>query len=69
MHHLLLGIDPIELGGAPFALAVDSAVELPASDIGLLLIGARVYVCHALPGMLVQMPRQWFWQKPPNQTR
>ena len=21
MHHLLLGIDPIELGGAPFALA------------------------------------------------
>ena len=23
MHHLLLGIDPTELGGAPFALAVD----------------------------------------------
>ncbi len=23
MHHLLLGIDPTELGGAPFALATD----------------------------------------------
>ena len=23
MHHLLLGIDPVELGGAPFALATD----------------------------------------------
>ena len=28
MHHLLLGIDPVELGGAPFALATDSALEL-----------------------------------------
>ncbi len=33
MHHLLLGIDPVELGGAPFALATDSALELsPASS-------------------------------------
>ena len=28
MHHLFLGIDPTELGGAPFALATDSALEL-----------------------------------------
>ena len=28
MHHLLLGIDPVELGGAPFALATDSALDL-----------------------------------------
>ena len=27
MHHLLLGINPIELGGAPFALATDMAVQ------------------------------------------
>ena len=27
MHHLLLGIDPTELGGAPFALAVDESVR------------------------------------------
>ncbi len=26
MHHLVLGIDPVELGGAPFALAIDRAV-------------------------------------------
>ena len=30
MHHLLLGIDPSELGGAPFALATDMSVWLPA---------------------------------------
>ena len=23
MHHLFLGLDPTELGGAPFALAID----------------------------------------------
>ena len=26
MHHLVLGIDPVELGGAPFALATDEAL-------------------------------------------
>ena len=31
MHHLLLGIDPTELGGAPFALAFDAALRLPAA--------------------------------------
>src|SRR3546814_3198000 len=28
MHHLLLGIDPTELGGAPFALAANSGITL-----------------------------------------
>ncbi len=28
MHHLLLGIDPTQLGGAPFALATDEAVAI-----------------------------------------
>ena len=28
MHHLLLGIDPTELGGAPFALAANSVMTL-----------------------------------------
>ena len=37
MHHLLLGIDPVELGGAPFALAVSSPVALPARSLGLSL--------------------------------
>ena len=35
MHHLLLGIDPVELGGAPFALATDSALELLARELEL----------------------------------
>ena len=51
MHHLLLGIDPIELGGAPFALAVDSAVELSTAQIGILANkGARVYVLPCIAG-------------------
>lgn len=35
MHHLLLGIDPTELGGAPFALTTNSGLTLWASEIGL----------------------------------
>ena len=31
MHHLLLGLDPTELGGAPFALTIDEAVRRPAA--------------------------------------
>ena len=51
MHHLLLGIDPSELGGAPFALAVDSAVELAAAQIGIVANkGARVYVLPCIAG-------------------
>ena len=35
MHHLLLGIDPVELGGAPFALAVDASMNVRAVELGL----------------------------------
>ncbi len=35
MHHLLLGINPVELGGAPFALATDEAVRVRAAQLGL----------------------------------
>ncbi len=51
MHHLVLGINPVELGGAPFALASDHAVELKASELGLKLnIGARLYVLPCIAG-------------------
>lgn len=33
MHHLLLGIDPVELGGAPFALASDEALLVDTVDL------------------------------------
>jgi uncharacterized 2Fe-2S/4Fe-4S cluster protein (DUF4445 family) len=47
MHHIFLNIHPRELGGAPFALAVSSALDLRASDIGLdLHPAARL---HTLP--------------------
>ena len=51
MHHLLLGIDPTELGGAPFALAVDEALRLRATDLGLPVnAGARAYVLPCIAG-------------------
>ena len=51
MHHLLLGIDPTELGGAPFALAADDAVRVRAAELGLPVDeGARAYVLPCIAG-------------------
>ena len=52
MHHLLLGIDPVELGQAPFALATSEALALAATDIGLTSIApvARVYILPLIAG-------------------
>jgi uncharacterized 2Fe-2S/4Fe-4S cluster protein (DUF4445 family) len=51
MHHLLLGIDPVELGGAPFALATDGALTIRASEIGLKLHpNARIYMLPCIAG-------------------
>ncbi|MDQ3558861.1 MAG: ASKHA domain-containing protein [Pseudomonadota bacterium] len=51
MHHLFLGIDPTELGGAPFALAVSEALHLRARDLGLPVNeGARVYTLPCIAG-------------------
>jgi uncharacterized 2Fe-2S/4Fe-4S cluster protein (DUF4445 family) len=51
MHHLLLGIDPTPLGGAPFALATDRAVRTTTAELGLIAHpGARVYVLPCIAG-------------------
>ena len=52
MHHLLLGIDPVELGQAPFALATSGALDLAASDLGLTAINpaARTYILPCIAG-------------------
>jgi uncharacterized 2Fe-2S/4Fe-4S cluster protein (DUF4445 family) len=51
MHHLLLGMNPVELGGAPFALATDEAVRVRGVEIGLALHPAtRVYVLPCIAG-------------------
>jgi uncharacterized 2Fe-2S/4Fe-4S cluster protein (DUF4445 family) len=51
MHHLFLGLDPTELGGAPFALATDGAVHRRAADLDLHVHpGARVYLLPCIAG-------------------
>jgi len=52
MHHLLLGIDPVELGQAPFALATSSSLTLPARslDLGALNAQAQVYILPCIAG-------------------
>jgi uncharacterized 2Fe-2S/4Fe-4S cluster protein (DUF4445 family) len=52
MHHLLLGIDPVELGQAPFALATSEAVSLPATALELSRMNpaAQVYVLPCIAG-------------------
>ena len=51
MHHLLLGIDPVELGGAPFALAVDAAMDVRAVELGIAINpGGRVYILPCIAG-------------------
>ena len=51
MHHLFLGIDPTELGQAPFALAVSGALQFWAHEIGIEVSqGARLYTLPCIAG-------------------
>ena len=51
MHHLLLGLSPVELGVAPFALATDESVVLQASELNLSFHpGARAYTLPCIAG-------------------
>ncbi len=51
MHHLLLGIDPIQLGGAPFALATEGSLDIFASEIDLKFNkGTRAYILPCVAG-------------------
>ncbi|MFT4133757.1 ASKHA domain-containing protein [Labrys sp. (in: a-proteobacteria)] len=51
MHHLFLGLDPTELGGAPFALTIDGAYQTRAAHLNLpLSSGAYVYVLPCIAG-------------------
>jgi uncharacterized 2Fe-2S/4Fe-4S cluster protein (DUF4445 family) len=52
MHHLLLGIDPVELGQAPFALATSGSLSLGAKELDLTAINprARVYILPCIAG-------------------
>ena len=52
MHHLLLGVDPSELGLAPFALCTNEAVKIYAEeDLGIeIALGARAYILPCIAG-------------------
>ena len=44
MHHILLGLDPTDLGAAPFTLATHAPIDLKARELGLKLHpGANVH--------------------------
>jgi len=53
MHHLMLGIDPTELGWAPFALTTNQPVRVRARELGLegkTNPGARAYFLPCVAG-------------------
>jgi uncharacterized 2Fe-2S/4Fe-4S cluster protein (DUF4445 family) len=50
MHHIVLGIDPIPLGGAPFELAVSAAVHGAAADVGIDAPNAALYLAPCIAG-------------------
>ena len=54
MHHLLMGIDPLELGQAPFALALSGSLSLDARELDLTAINpsARVYILPCIAGQV-----------------
>ena len=51
MHHIFLGISPVELGGAPFALATDTALNLRARDVDIdINHGGMIYTLPCIAG-------------------
>ncbi len=53
MHHLILGVDPTELGWAPFALATNQSLRVSAAELdlkGKVNPGARAYFLPCVAG-------------------
>ena len=51
MHHLFLGLDPVELGQAPFALAVSDSRSFAAHEVGLEMHrNAHIYTLPCIAG-------------------
>ena len=51
MHHLFLGLSPVELGGAPFALVTDQALNLPTRNLDMNInVGGVAYVLPCIAG-------------------
>ncbi|NGQ92155.1 DUF4445 domain-containing protein [Rhodobacter sp. HX-7-19] len=71
MHHLLLGIDPVELGQAPFALATSGSLSLDARDLDLTNLNraARVYVLPCIAGHVGADAAAVALSEEPNKSR
>lgn len=51
IHHLFMGFDPSELGGAPFALVTDGSIQINALEINLRIHPrGKVYVLPCIAG-------------------
>lgn len=52
MHHLFLGIDPVELGQAPFALATSGPLSMGTRELGLRALNpqAQLYMLPCIAG-------------------
>ena len=50
MHHLILGIDPTPLGGAPFPLATDLPIDCQATDVGIKCPLATLHILPCIAG-------------------
>ena len=66
MHHLVLGLDPVELGGAPFALTIDGAMTRRASSsASASRLAATCMRCPASPAMSGPTRPGWCCRKGP----
>ena len=71
MHHLLLGIDPVELGQSPFALATSNAVHLPSNSLNLdkMSLSGRCYILPCIAGHVGADAAAVVLSEEPNKSR
>ena len=52
MHHLFIGVDPVELGQAPFALVTSQAMHVAAKELNLSAMNpaAQIYILPCIAG-------------------
>ncbi len=69
MHHLMLGIDPVELGWAPFALATSDSLQLWATEIDVEMHSdARLYILPCIAGHVGADAAAVVLSEAPNQS-
>lgn len=70
MHHIFLGLDPLQLGQVPFPLIVDEAVTISATMLNLDAInpGAQVYLLPCIAGHVGADTAGMILAEAPHQT-